>query len=278
MSDTSSHIAPSGAAMPKAPLSGLGLGMLCWREFDTFEAALDTYRARGFFDFFDEVKVFFNSLDDKAAAFAERMGLAYAGTPENTGIVGGLKGAANAVSTEFVVLLENDLPLIEPPEIVAEQLELALRVLRSGEADVFRLRSRRYPGQKFPLPEKYLRYHGAGAMPLLRRLARPDKAARMIGGACYVHDDPDTYHDEIEKMDNGEWWRVGAEHLPWTNQSIMINRRFFLDRIVAYAEAHPVTRGAGGMGNIEIEWNNRDWRRSGYRIGVSRGILTHERA
>ncbi|WOR13659.1 hypothetical protein RYZ27_07725 [Hyphomonas sp. FCG-A18] len=266
-----------GAEGGTAALPGLGLGMLCWREFDTFEAALDTYRERGFFDFFEEVKVYFNSLDDKAAAFADRMGIAYAGTPENTGIIGGLKGAASSVSTDYVVLLENDLPLIEPREVIAEELALALESLKAGEVDVFRLRSRAHPGQKFPLTEKYNRYYGEGVMPMLRRLSRPGKAKRLIGGACYVHDAPHDHHPEIEPMQDGRWWRVGAPYLPWTNQSIMINRRFFLDTIVAYAEAHPTTRGAGGMPNIEIEWNNSDWRTSGYRSGVSAGILTHER-
>lgn len=258
-------------------LPGLGLGMLCWREFDTFEAALETYFERGFLDFFEEVKVYFNSLDDKAAAFADRMGIAYAGTPENTGIIGGLKGAASSVCTDYVVLLENDLPLIEPRDVIEDELALALRILKAGGVDVFRLRSRRHPGQKFPLNEKYLRYFGDGIGPALRRLVRPGKAERLIGGACYVHDAPHEQHKEIEAMDEARWWRVGAPYLPWTNQSIMINRAFFLDTIVDYAEKHPTTRGAGGMPNIEIEWNNSDWRRSGFRSGVSRGILTHER-
>lgn len=263
------------ASAPDLPLPGLGLGLLCWREFDTFEAALETYRERGFFDFFEEVCVYFNSLDDTAIAFAERMGLSYAGTPDNTGIIGGLKGAAQSVSTDYVVLLENDLPLIEPREVIAQQLALALDVLKAGEADVFRLRHRQFPGQKFPLPEKYHRYHGRGPLPLLRRLMRPGKAERLIGGALYTETAPHTRHTQIEQMEG--WWRVGAPYLPWTNQSIMINRAFFLDTIVAYAEANPTTRGAGGMANIEIEWNNADWRKSGYRSGVSEGILTHER-
>ena len=258
-------------------LPGLGLGMLSWREFDTFEAALETYFDRGFFDFFEEVKIYFISLDDKAAAFADRMGIAYAGTPENTGIIGGLKGAASNVSTDYVVLLENDLPLIESREVIEEELSLALETLKTGKVDVFRLRSRKYPGQKFPLTEKYERYHGAGLGPLFRRLTRPGKAERLIGGACYAHDAPHEHHKEIEVMDDGRWWRVDAPYLPWTNQSIMIKRSFFLDTIVDYAEKHPTTRGAGGMPNIEIEWNNRDWRKSGFRSGVSRGILTHER-
>jgi len=258
--------------------AGLGLGMLCWREFDTFEAALETYFERGFFDFFEEVKIYFNGLDDKAAAFADRMGVAYAGTTDNTGIIGGLKGAASSVSTDYVVLLENDLPLIETREVVEFELARALTALKANEVDVFRLRSRKYPGQKFPLNEKYRRYHAEGLGPMVRRLTRPGKAERLIGGACYEYDIPHERHSEIEPMEDGAWWRVGAPYLPWTNQSIMIERKFFLETIVAYAEAHPTTRGAGGMPNIEIEWNNSDWRRSGYRSGVSRGILTHERA
>ena len=258
-------------------LPGLGLGMLCWREFETFEAALETYFERGFFDFFEEVKIYFNSLDDKAAAFADRMGIAYSGTPENTGIIGGLKGAASSLTTDYVVLLENDLPLIETRDVVQAQLSLALETLKAGDVDVFRLRSRKYPGQKFPLTEKYQRYFGSGLMPALRRMIRRGKAERLIGGACYAHEAPHEHHSEIEAMETGRWWRVAAPYLPWTNQSIMIDRRFFLETIVDYAEKHPTTRGAGGMPNIEIEWNNSDWRKSGFRSGVSRGILTHER-
>ncbi len=251
--------------------------MLCWRGYEDFARALESYEAAGLFDLFGETMVFFQDADTEAAALAGRFGLDWRGSTENLGILGGFKALASAMDSELLLLLENDLPLIEDREETARQIELATRLLLSGQAQVVRLRSVRQPGQKFDTTAKYARYHGGGMLPLLRRSLRPGKAKRLAGSAVYVREQADRHHRGlIDRSDEGTYL-VSAAALPWTNQSIMLRRDFFLERILAHAEAHPSRRRVNGHPDIEKEWNGSVWRRSGWKIGVPSGLFTHER-
>lgn len=257
---------------------GLGLGILCWRAYPTLARSLETYRAAGLTDFFDETLIWFQEIDDEARALAARFDMPCDGVAENRGILGGFRDLASALSSPVVVLLENDLPLIEPRAEVARQLEIAYRAVASGEVAVFRLRHRARPGQKFDTLAKYHRYHGPGPAPMMRRLLRPGKARRLAGTSIYADDRPESrFPTLVSKAPDGSH-RISAACLPWTNQSIMVRRDFFLETIIAEAEASPSSRRVNGFPDIEKEWNTPRWRRSGWTIGADRGLFTHERA
>lgn len=252
----------------------LGIGMLCYKRYDTFRAALETYKEAGLFDLADEVLVAFNGLDEDGQALADEFGLRTIGSEENTGILGGFKMLAEGLNSDIVLLLENDLPLIESAKEAKRQIENARKALAEQEVDVFRFRHRIQPGYRDQASWKFLRYYRPSLLAQIRRTVRPGKAEKMIGNAIYVYTEPDKLFDEIEKKPDG-WFKISAKHITWSNQSIMIRRQFFLDHILAYAEAHPSNRTVNGFPDIEKELNSAYWRKSGWFVGADLGLFTH---
>ena len=251
------------------------LGILAWRDLSGLDANLTGYAEAGLPGLFADRTIFFQEVTDDARALATRHGYRAEGAAANLGILGGFEALARALPGEVLLLLEDDLPLVEGADEVRGQVDLGTDLLLSGRAQVVRLRSRRLPGAKFDLPRKHLRYHGGGVMPALRRRVRPGKARRMAGGAVYVREKADRAHRGlIDRTDDGTYL-VSAAALPWTNQSVMVRRDFFLDRVCAHAAANPSRRRVNGFPDIEREWNSKVWRRSGWTVAVPEGLFTH---
>lgn len=251
-----------------------GIGMLCYGRYETFRNALDTYRAAGLFEQADETLIAFNGLDDAGRALANQYDLPFIGSEANSGILGGFKMLAEGLKSDIVLLLENDLPLIESADRARQQIETAKTALAQQEADVFRFRHRIHPGYRDQASQKYLRYYGPSLLASMRRVVRPGKAKRMIGNSLYALTEPHKSFREIELMPEG-WLRLSAKHINWSNQSIMIRRDFFLENILAYAEANPSRRSVNGFPDIEKELNRPYWRKSGWRVGADLGLFTH---
>lgn len=251
-----------------------GIGMLCYGRYETFRTALETYEAAGLFDLADEVLIAYNGLDEDARKLAEAFGLPYIGSDQNSGILGGFKMLAEGMRSDIVLLLENDLPLIESAARARQQITHARAALTAGQVEVFRFRHRLHPGYRDQASPKFLRYYRPTLLAQLRRLVRPGKARRMIGNSIYVLTEPEKTFDEIEKTPEG-WYRISARHITWSNQSIMIRRDFFLDQILAYAEANPSSRTVNGFQDIEKELNRSYWRNSGWHVGADLGLFTH---
>lgn len=251
-----------------------GIGMLCYGRYETFRSALDSYRKAGLFELADEVLVAFNGLDEDGRTLAAEYDLPFTGSEENSGILGGFKMLAERLTSDIVLLLENDLPLIESASEMRRQIENAKAALASEKVDVFRFRHRIHPGYRDQASRKFLRYYRPSLLAQIRRILRPGKAEKMIGNSIYVYTEPDKLFDEIERMPEG-WFRISARHMTWSNQSIMIRRRFFLDEILAYAEANPSNRTVNGFPDVEKELNSPHWRKSGWHVGADLGLFTH---
>ena len=255
----------------------MGIGILSWRGYDSLRASLESYRAADLFSLFDEALLFLPEATEEGRGVAAEFGLPFREAPDNLGILGGFKALASSMRSDVLLLLENDCPLIEPRAEAARQLALARDAVWRGEVVAFRMRHVAHPGQKFAAVRKYRRYHGPGLLPALRRMLRPGKARRLAGSAVYAEAAPETrFPDMIRRRPQG-WLSVSAACLPWTNQSIVVRRDVFLNTIVAEAEANPSPRRVHGFPDIEKEWNRPRWRRSGWRIGVDKGLFTHER-
>lgn len=295
-------------------LPRLGLGILCWQGHDSLARVLPTYVRGNLFSAVDAALLFLPEPEDRTIALGRAVGLDVATHPQNLGILGGFKAIAERLQTDHLLLLEDDCPLIEGAAETARQISIARRALASGGADVFRLRHRQYPGAgvRFHMLDKLARYHarptdaaGARLAARVRRLLRPGKALRLLGNALYEGADPhrdpyavvpptddDTslarapfdgdravaqHPKHFELMPEG-WIRAPARVMPWSNQSIMVGRDFYLGTIIAHAEAHPSRRKVNGFSDVEKEWNTPRWRRSGFRIGLDRGLFAHELA
>ena len=229
--------------------------IMSWKSPRTLEATLQTYLRENLFDFFDEVIVLFQEISDEDRLLAE--------TARN----------------EFVLLLENDCILVEPRGVVEVELTRALSRVQNDEVDVYRLRHRWQPGEKFDTVRKFKKYHQPTSVwSKIKAFLRPFKRRRLIGTAPYVLEDISwpRYMRYVRRQVEGDYIADSAV-LPWTNQSVMCRRDWLLGTILPYVENHPSSRPLNGFQDVERALNCRWWRRQNIRIGLGLGVFSHER-
>ncbi|PHR61358.1 MAG: hypothetical protein COA43_03140 [Robiginitomaculum sp.] len=264
----------------KYPYGSIGLGTLSWRGQSSLEYALKTYADAGFYALFDEAMIFLPEVDDESKSIAAQHPYRIETSPDNFGIMNGMEEIAKRLKTDYIFFTENDCPLLEDKAECERQITKALALLSQDNACMARMRHTKHFGEKFNIYDKYLRY-----FPIMdtvaakaRRLLRPSKAKRLCGNAVYVSDAPShQFPQYIEDVGDG-FFLVDCATMAWTNQSIIINRQFFLDTIIPYCKSVPLGRGANGFKAIEVELNNsRFWTQSGWKIACGAGLLTHKR-
>jgi len=258
------------------------MGILSWRGSKSLDAALSSYAKENLFSLFDSCVIVLPDPDETIRKVAQKYPLVIHELPENIGIAGGMKAVANALDTDYVLFLENDCPLVENFAEAQRQIQLSINALQSNAALMARLRSRRLPGEHFTTLEKYRRYWDESVFANLRKNLRPAKAKRLSGSAIYAGSNPVKKHpDNIQfyKQDTTSTsYLVEAEVMPWTNQSILIRRKTFLETIMPYVESRPLRRAINGFHNVEIELNqSKFWVNSNFRIFCPSGLFTHQR-
>lgn len=245
---------------------------------------LENLTENGLLDLFDERRIFFPEIDEEGREIARLFGFACSGSERNLGIFGGFQALARSMKSETLLLLENDIHVIEPLEEVARQLNHSANLVARREAAVVQLRHRKDPGQNIDASAKYRRYYCAPNAPMVtrllaatRRAIRPSKAQRMVGGAPYVEDRPEIIHPKDYTIDEAGFLSVSSSTRNWTNQSFMIDRRFFLDCLMRQVDQTETRRSINGFKNIEIELNSRWWRDQKFTVSIAPGLFTHER-
>ncbi len=262
--------------------SSLGLGILSWRDRLSLENALKSYKDQNLLSLFDQTHAFFSEQSPEDHALAAKFGLSSSGADKNLGILGGFEALGQAMKTDYIILVENDCPLIENFEEAKAQIEASQRLLESGDVQVVRLRSLREPGELFNTVDKYKRMYGNSFSSSMRRFIRPGKARALRGIAPYVEDHPHIkFPKQVlktnEASDLGPVYKIDTRFLKWTNQSIMMSRDFFLKKVIDYAKTAKTTRRVNGFRNLEIEMNSSHWRNNDWYVGVPQGLFTHRR-
>lgn len=262
-----------------------GLGILSWKGYETLDITLSLLNQSGTADLFDEKFIFFPEIDDTARALAAKHGFDCGGSEQNLGIYGGFKALAQSLSSDTVLLLENDLRMIEQPAEAATQLATSFRLIESEAVQVVCLRNCRDPGHYDETITKFRRFYPAPDAPSFDRFRgfmlqtfRPGKGAKLLGYAPYVMDRPEDHFDQLKRDPETGFWIMTPAQRTWTNQAVMINRRFFLDVLMERVENAATRRRVNGFKNIEIELNDGWWRRQPWKIAVAPGLFSHQRA
>lgn len=262
------------------PQGRLGLGTLSWRGANALGPALQSYADHDMYSLFDDRLIVLPDAEEAVLDIAKLHPYRVETPPQNLGILGGMEAVVKGLDTRFVLLTENDCPLIESRAECQRQIEIGLELLHSGQAKMVRLRHRQYFGQKFDTIDKYNKlYPNPDTVSAkFKRLLRPAKAVRLSGTAIYAEGAPaQKFPDYIDDIGDG-FYLVDAFVMPWTNQSILLERSFFLDHIVPFCRSRPIQRGVNGFHTVEVELNNtKFWRDSGWKIACGPGLFTHER-
>lgn len=265
-------------ALDSRSLVSIGLSILSWRGAEALRPALESYQSIGFFDLFDEAQIYLPDPDKAVLDVASKFDVETKTSPKNLGIMGNMIAAAEQLSTDYILILENDCPLIEPLDEVKRQLKISIDLLESKDVIMSRLRSVREPGQAFTGLGKYRRLYDGTLRSFFIRKFRRDHHRRLSGYALYDGQQSIERHTDHFEYVGDETYLVDASIMPWTNQSILINREFFLDKIIPMARSVKTRRHANSLPNLEIEMNkSRQWRRSGWKIACGPGLFTHER-
>ena len=263
------------------PQGSIGLGILSWRGHASLTASLKTYAEHDFFNLFDESMIFLPDPDSNVIKAAQKHPLRIETSPENAGILTGMEEIAKRLGTDYIFFTENDCPLVTTRADADKQIRTALRLLDDKTACMARMRSVKNFGETFNTYDKYLRYYPTpDTLPAkLNRLFRPGKAKRLCGTAIYAEDLPSQKFPKYIADAGDGFHLVDTAVMPWTNQSILINRAFFLGTILPYCKSVPLKRNINGFRSIEIELNrSKIWTQSGWKIACGAGLLTHRRA
>lgn len=272
----------------------IGVGILSWKSHKTLEKSLQSYEQIGFKDYFDEVKIIFQEVSEDDILLAKKYGYEYIGLENNLGIQGGHNCIFENITTDYVLVLENDNPVVEPIDITYNRLLESVNLLNSNVVDIMRLRHRWNFGQGFSL-NKYLdlyeleeahdkyQFINPTNNNFLKifykycyRILRADKATRIAGYSLYCEKNPDKlFPNDINKI-NEDLFSVSSNIMTWTNQSVLLSRKLY-GELLDYANNNPSSRAANGFQDLEKPLNCRWWRKQNYKIGVGEGIFSHDR-
>ncbi len=159
----------------------LSVGVLSYHAHATLARTLASYEKGALVSCAKEACIFFNEQTEEDVLFARNYPIwRCAGASDNLGILGGTDALARTMTGDYLLMLQNDCPLVVDAAFASQYLAEALELLASGRAHVVRCRSRSLPGQGFADKKKFERFYGDGWRPFLRRFFRPIKARRMI--------------------------------------------------------------------------------------------------
>ena len=254
----------------------LSIGVLSYHAHETLARTLASYDKGALTSNADETYMFFNEMTDADIRFAQgHPNWRFAGSATNLGILGGTDALARRMTGDYLLMLQNDCPLIADAAFTRRYLSDALELLASGRADIVRCRSRTFPGQGFADGKKFSRFYGDGWRPLLRRIFRPIKARRTIGRAPYAIPDADRRFPSYV-VRRGNFLVVDSEVITFTDQPFLISRTLMLD-LLDWAKGHPRGRQPPGRQALEVCLNTAWWRRRHFKVAVGEGLFTHAR-
>lgn len=273
----------------------VGLAILAYKAPVTTAASIRNHQENGLYRLFDDVVVCFQSASDEDRQMAEECQIRAVMRPENLGIQGGFRWAWESLKTDYVLILENDIPVCVSPESMKAQLQQSLQALIEGKVDLVRLRNRFNPGEQNRFASMYSRFwpirckdprwadtevldESSALVKWVRRCLRPGKATRWCGRSPYLEQHPDQLFPKYISALAPDFFVVDSWVLPWTNQCTLISKSL-MGTLLDYADAHPSRHIHNSEGNklptLETPLNCFWWRWKHFRIGLPEGVFTH---
>ncbi len=270
-------------------LALISVGVLSYRAHRTIERSLELHLKSGLPDLAGEFFVYFNALCNEDEALAKAAGVAYQGSPENSGIYGGFRAIAERAARPYVLILENDVHPLEGADIEG-CLNACLSDMLEHGIKVFSLRSRVNPGQGgsgrkyarcFPIhdpvsPEMHPQKPSLSSR--LSMLFAHGYLSKFRGGAIGVEKAPEKAQPKaVRKLASGNYV-TDSRFANWSNQAVLFERDFFLNTICRRVDTRPDPRLVNGHQDIERALNSWWWRRRREPMGrAAHGIFTHAR-
>ena len=274
----------------------VGIGILSWKAHETLEASLESYRDNGFLDLFDQRMIYFSDLSNIDKQIAAKYEWSYSGGA-NEGIAGGMKRLAENMDTDYILLLQNDNPIVENAEFAEQHIRKAVELMEENKVDLCRMRHRWKVGEGFADVSKYLKFfpaqdidqsfisqeHGFKNVEYrdsirkkILRVLRFRKTHKLKGRSIFIERKPNQiYPDNIRR--DGDFFIVDSSILDFTDQCLLISKKMWLDVFIPFVEANPSSRAPNGFQAPEICINRGWWRKKHFKIAQGPGLFSHAR-
>jgi len=273
------------------------IGLLSWKAHQTLRKTLESYRRANLADCADEFKVFFNEISDEDRALAQEFGVTAVGDKKNLGIWGGMDACAKALGGDVILLLQNDCPAVATPEETARILKAGVEMIRSGKADLIRLRHRFNQGEGISY-RRFFDYHhvreldpraleyGDVGVPAnatadtlkrkMNRLLRPFSARVRLVSAIHLERHPEAVLPQFVRRE-GEFLIVDSALAQFSEQPLLISKKFYLE-LSDWCRAHPRKRKVNGAPVMEHALRSPYWLKGHFKVGFcDTGLFTHNR-
>lgn len=276
--------------MSSRSLSALvSAGVLSYKAHATVAQSLHLHNLSGLPKSAGEYFVHFNAITAGDEIIAQKAGVPFSGSYENMGIYGGFRAIAERARNPYVLLLENDVVPLDGAN-VEQCLNSCVADMVKHNVRVFSLRSRSNPGDGKP----WLKYMRCFAVrnpinpevrrqktPLLRRAQMRlshGYLGKFRGAAIYAETSPDLAQPKaVRKLPSGNFL-TDSRFQNWSNQAVLVERKFLLEVICTRVEAHPDPRLVNGAQDIERALNSWWWRLRREPMGhAAKGVFTHSR-
>jgi hypothetical protein len=273
----------------------MGLGILSYKAHETLKKTLVSLEQQKAGSFFDDSVIYFNDFCDRDKEIAKAFSFRAVGGP-NIGFTA-QQQLAEHLDADYIVLIQNDCPLVENFSELKKQLTRSVELIETGKIDLMRLRHQWHVGEGFCDVVKYAKFYNIGAVnesfiarehgldeedlkqswvKSFKRYIRPLKARRLIGRSVYVEKSPEKLFPKyIQKT--GDVFIVDSECIDYTEQSFLIQKDFFLNTLCKFINENPKKRTLHGFQVPEIILNCLWWRNKHFKIGVCKGLFTHNR-
>ena len=273
----------------------VGLGILSYKAHETLKQTLESYEKQNLSSVFDDQVIYFNDFNEQDQKIADSFGYRAAG-----GLNIGFKAQeqlAQHINADYVLLTQNDCPLVEDLAEVRKQLIVAIELLESGKIDLMRFRHRWLVGEGFSDVVKYVRFYNVRSidehfardehgiteaffhyslLKNIKKYIRPFKARRLIGRSVYIEKNPEKLFPKFIQKEK-DVLIIKSECIDYTEQSFLIKKEFFLSVLCRYINENPKGRTLHGFQVPEYILNCRWWRKMNFKIGVPKGLFGHNR-
>jgi len=235
----------------------LSIGILTWKNTDSLDNTLSTYKKNGLLDMTDEICILFQEATLADRKLANKYNLNYIALDENVGIGRGFLMLAKMAKKKNILLLEDDWHLVENSKVSICRLMEGLDLLQEGIHCVRYRHRKKYGFPHFSIS----RYKN-------RELDYYDEWIKLqsphLLDSVHWKSDPDLeWPDKIRKK-NGYYFS-SSRYANWTNNPCLFKRDFYIDNVAPFV-------GDG----IDLEKNiSYWWARQNFMVAQGEGLFMH---
>ena len=259
----------------KNNLANSSMALLTWKSPATLERTLKSLAVIAS-DFGDKL-VICQEGSKEELSLASRFGYRAIPTAKNLGILGGLKKAVFEADHNSVLLLENDANFIGSKDDISVLSDIAGHLI-DGKIEYCCLMERQSgPTSRY---SKYWSHQWPPKKTLLSYL-RP-QIARSVKAESLRFSPDDVTSCDFGTLLGDNLWKTDSRYFRWSNRAKFLQKSFFLDQLVSFAEGNPTDRTVNGLMDLEHQINapkQRDWYiKQKFSLAIHReGLFGHER-